>query len=892
MAWHRRLLNVFRSDRVSREIEREMAFHIAERADALRAEGMSEDEAMREARRRFGNRGVQAERTRDADLLGWLDSLRADARYAFRALRRTPVFTVVAVASLALGIGANTAIYTLIDTLVLRPLPVPHPDELVQVTFGGEDPDSYFTNPLWEQIRDRRAGLAALAAFGDANLNLADGGEARLARASWVGGEYFRVFSQVPAAGRLIGPDDDVRGCPPVAVLGHSFWRSEYGGSPDAVGRAIPIQGQSFEIIGVAARGFNGAEVGRESQLFLPLCARAAIDGPRVLEARSSWWLRIIGRRERDLAVEQVATRLEAIAPAAYAATVPPDWPAEYQTEYRGRTLGAVTAERGVSGLRTTYASALVALMGAVAIVLLIACANVANLLLARAAAREREVAIRLAIGAARSRLVRQLMTESVILAALGAAVGLLVAHWGTRALVALISDSTGSIVLDLSLDPRVLGFTALAAALTATIFGLVPSWRATRVSPQAAMSARGRGIAEGHGGFTAGKTLVAAQVALSLVLLVGAGLLTGSLRNLATLDAGFDADDVLLVSVDLSRAGRDSGYALMHAQLLERARAIPGVHSAATAQLTPLGSSSWNGHAKAEGSPPPTDADSPIWFNEVSDGYFATTGVRLLAGRDFGADDSRGAQRVAIINESAARQLFGEGSAVGRRISVYWGSEPSEPHTIVGVVEDAKYRNLRESNSATIHLPASQGEFPSSSLTLVLRTPTPMDALTPAVKAVAAEVHPLASIRVWPLSRQVDASIRRERMMAVLSSLFAGIAIFLSMLGLYGVMAYAVARRRNEIGVRIALGADRARVLRLVLGDVGRVVAIGLAIGLAGALSLGTVVRAFLYGLEPTEPAIIGMAVALLAAVALAAGFVPATRAASLDPVAALREE
>ena len=887
MAWYHRLFNVARSERVSRDIEREMEFHIAEKADALRAEGLSDEHALREARRRFGNRGIQAERTRDADILGWLDSFRADARYAMRALGRTPVFTVVAVASLAIGIGANTAIYTLIDALILRPLPSPQSEELVQVTAG--DDAEYFTNPLWEELRDRRTGFASLAAFSEASLDQAEGGEARRIGATWVSGEYFTVVGLPPTLGRLLAPSDDVRGCPPIAVLGHGFWRSEFGGTRDVVGRTLTLDGFRFEIVGVAPEGFRGFEVGRESQVYMPLCSRAVISGQRVLEARSSWWIRVIGRREPGIALDQLGERVAAVAPAAYAATVPPDWSAEDKAEYATRGFDVAPAERGLSGLRAFYSGALYALMGAVALVLLIACANVANLLLARAAAREREVAIRLAMGAGRGRLVRQLLTESLLLAVMGAAAGLLVAQWGTRALVRLIG---GSIALDLSLDPRVLGFTAAAAALTALLFGLAPSWRGTRVSPQSAMKARGRGVVEGHGRFTLGKALVVAQVALSLVLLVGAGLLIGSLHNLRTLDPGFRPEGVLLVSVDLRRTGPDAPHHQMHRQLLDALRAIPGVRSASTADLTPIGRSSWNDVVVVEGFEPSKPQDALAWFNAVSEDYFATLGTRFVAGRDFDHTDVPGAPANAIMNESAARRFFGDASPIGRSFRLRGGDQLSDPFTIVGLVEDAKYSDLREENSGTVYLAASQNLQPGPFVSVVLRTGDAMEAVVPAVKAAIADVHPLATIDLRTLSQQISASLNRERMLATLSALFAGVALLLAMLGLYGVMAYAVARRRNEIGVRIALGADRQRILRLVMSDVGRVVVAGLALGILGAMGLGSVVRAFLYGVEPTEPGIVAVAVGALALVAAAAGIGPALRAAGLDPVAALREE
>ncbi|HEX7052234.1 MAG TPA: ADOP family duplicated permease [Longimicrobiales bacterium] len=824
-----------------------------------------------------------------------LDSLSRDLAYALRTLRRRPGFAAVIVLTLALGIGANTAIYTLLDAVVLRPLPVPHPEQLVQVTYTDESRNgAYFTNPLWEQVRDRATGFTALAAFAETEFNTADGGLARLVRGQYVSGDYFTLFEARPALGRLLGRADDFRGCPPVAVLGHGFWRSEYGGRRDVIGTTISLDGEPFEIVGVAAPGFRGPEVGWDAQVYAPLCSQAVISGSQAaLDARSRWWIRIMGRRDPSLTIEQLRARIKAIAPAVYAATVPPNWAAEDRAEYRGRTLNVFPAERGLSGLRIRYASALGVLMGAVALLLLIACANVANLLLARAASRRHDVAIRLAIGAGRRRLMHQLLTESALLAALGAVAGLFLAHWGTRGLVALIAAHRSAVSLDLSLDARVLGFTALITVVTTMIFGLAPALSGTRVSPRAALNAGGRGVAEGHGRFTLGKALVAAQVALSLPLLVGAGLLAGSLRNLSGMDPGFRADGVLVVNVDLRRAdlepeARDAVWR----QALERIRALPGVLSAATAFRAPIASNSWNEALYVDGFTPETPMDALVWFNTIGDDYFETMGTRLIAGRDFDATDVAGAPPVAIVSRSMAAKFFGGKSPLGRQFRTKAGDAFKEPVTIVGLVEDAKYSSLREENSATVYRPMAQSAPGSAFSTVVLRAAGDPLSLVPAVRQVFAEVQPAASLEVTTLEAQVADSLQRERVLAVLSTLFGGVALALSMLGLYGVMAHTVTRRRNEIGVRIALGADRARVLRMVLRDIVVVVAAGAALGTAGALAAGTLVRSFLFGLEPTEPAIVIGAVLLLLAAALGAGLRPALRAAGADPVEALREE
>ncbi|MDQ3950595.1 MAG: ABC transporter permease, partial [Gemmatimonadota bacterium] len=799
------------------------------------------------------------------------------------------------------GIGANTAIYTLIDAVMVRPLPVPRPEELVQINGGPDNQSGIFNNPLWEQLRARQSGMTVIAAFGETSFDLAERGESRRVAGLFVSGDYFRLFGMHPAAGRLLGPGDDVRGCPPVAVLSNGFWRSEYG-SRDVVGRSIALDGTRFEIVGITSGAFTTPEVGQDARIMVPLCAVELIREKGRLDARSDWWMRVIGRRDPAVSIEQLGARLAAIAPAAYAATIPPGASTYTRASYATRTFGVVPAGTGLSVLRVRYAGALLTLMGAVALVLLIACANVANLLLARAAARQREVAIRLAIGAGRRRLARQLLTESTLLALVGALAGLLVAHWATRGLVALISTDSAPLALDLSPNRRTLGFTVLVASVTAALFGLVPAWRATRVDPQTAMKATGRGVAEGHARFTLGKALVTAQVALSLVLVVGAGLLVGSLRKLSTQAPGFRSDGVLIVDANLRRANiSPDQLPRARRELLEWARTIPGVRSASTVSITPVSGYGWNDVLIVDGFTPGGDVDdAQSWFNEVSDGYFATLETRLLAGRDFDASDVPGSGKVAIVNDAAARHYFGTSSVLGRQFRTQVGDSASVPYTIVGVVENAKYNNLREETRRVVYLPASQSTKPEPQVTFVVRagggagagTDGDPLALVPAVRRAILTAQPAALLEFRPLSRQVAMSLQRERVLGVLSGLFGAVALLLSMLGLYGVMSYAVARRRNEIGVRIALGAARARVVRLVLGDVARVVAVGVVIGGAGALASGKLVKSFLYGLEPTEPTVMVFAALLLGVVSLAAGGVPAWRAARLDPVEALREE
>ena len=887
MGWYRQFINLLHPDRLSGDIRREMEFHMAERADELIARGMTEADARREARRRFGNPSVQRERTRDTDILTWLESLSADVRYALRALRASPGFAIVAILSLGLGIGANTAIFSLINAVVLRTLPVERPEELMQVTMGGKERGTVFTNPLWEAIRDRQDAFSGVFGYSGTEFNLTAGGEIRRANGTWVSGDYFSTLGVRPALGRLLVRADDVRGCQPVAVLGYGFWQSEYGGSRAVIGKTISLDHRPHMIVGVADPSFFGVNVGESAQVYVPLCLRPELD------SRTMWYLRVVGRRKPGVTPQQVATRVAAIAPAVYEATVPERWGVAERAQYLTNGLSVVAAANGLSPIRRQYQRALMVLMAVVGLVLFVACANVANLLLSRAAARGREMAIRLAIGAARRRLVRQLLTESVLLAALGAMAGIVFARWGTSLLIGLLSRGQLPVSLDVGLDGRVLAFTLGVAILTGLLFGLAPAWRATRIDPQAALKANGRGVAEGHSRFTIGKALVVGQIALSLVLVIGAGLLLGTFRNLVTLDPGFRRDGVLIVSVNLRNAGYGSDrYGAVHSDLLARFRALPGVQAAAASVITPISGSSWNDFIRVDGFTPKSTDDALAYFNQVTDGFFAAMGTPLLAGRDFDARDRLGAVPVVIVNEALAKKFFHGTSPLGKYYRLVEHDNLGVPIQIVGVVKDAKYEELREEALPAAYLPLSQDSARSPYANYVLRTAGAPSSLGPSVKALVAEVNRAIALELTPLSQQVDASLARERLLATLSGFFGALALLLATIGLYGTLSYSVARRRNEIGVRIALGAGRERVMRLVLGEVARLVIIGVALGTLAAFFSTRVMTSFLFGLSPSDPATVIGSAAILAAVGLAAGALPAWRAARVDPIAALREE
>ncbi len=894
MSWITRLRNLLDSARHGRDLDRELNFHLAEKADDLVARGMSRRDAEREARLSFGHRQGLKEETRNAGILGWLESLTQDLRYAARGLKANPGFTLTVVLSLGLGIGANTAIFSLVNAVLLKSLPVERPNELVQVTMGKEHSEE-FTNPIWEEIRKAQDVFSGIFAFGSAGFNLAESGEARRVDGNYIGGDFFQTLGLAPAAGRLLTGADDYRGCPATAVLGYGFWQAEYAGAHDVVGRTIALDGHPFQIVGVAPAGFFGVTVGRNVQVYAPLCAEAIVQGANSgLDHRSNWWLEIMARPKPAILPAQVNARLAAISPGIFTATAPEGWDAENLKFYLSSVLETQRAETGLSEFRPTYRAALLMLMAVVAMVLLIACGNVANLLLARGAVRQREVAMRLALGASRGRLIRQMLTESVLLSLIGAATGFLFARWGSQLLVRMLSGARNAVWLDLSLDYRVLGFTALVAVVTSVLFGLTPAWRATRVDPQLAIRAHGHGVIGGGAGrFTLGKALVLGQVALSVVLVLGAALLLTTFHTLATLDPGFRREGLLAIRMDLRSSGvSDARRLAVQREVLDRLQTIPGVERAAAADILPVSGMGWNGGVSVPGRPGPEDPHERVsWFNRVSSGYFATMGTPLVAGRAFGAEDAIGSVPVAIINQAMAAKFFGSTNPVGQRFGSDAGPE-QVTYEVIGVVGDSRYRSLREGAEPIVYLSDRQTAEPSPTLTYLLRSDLPSGSLVPLVRAAIAEVEPRASFTAQTVRESLDRSLVRERMLATLSGFFGGLAIVLALIGLYGIMAYSVARRRNEIGIRLALGAERVGVLRMVLGEAGRLVGMGVLLGVGVALGAGRLVSAFLYGVSASDPIVILSTALAVVFVGLCAGGVPAWRAARLDPVAALRDD
>ncbi len=624
----------------------------------------------------------------------------------------------------------------------------------------------------------------------------------------------------------------------------------------------------------------------------MPLCSEKIIRGEFTsLDHRSAWWLRVIARPKPGVSAGQSQARLRTLAPLVFEATVPPNWKADDQQEYRKRSFDTLAAANGLSSIRKQYQEALMVLMVIVGVVLLIACANVANLLLARSSARQKEIAIRIALGSGRWRLVRQLLTESVVLSIAGAALGILFAQWSARLLVGFLSLGDRKVFLDLTVDSRVLIFTIGLSILTALIFGLAPAWKGTAVNPQIAMKANARGVIEGST-FGMGKALVVTQVALSLVLIVGAGLMLSTFFRLETLDAGFDREHILLVSVDLRNGNYEKdqrGTAMK--EMLTHLRALPGVRSASASNMTPVSQSFWNEDLEIEGYASKGRDDTLVYFNEVSDRYFETMGMDLVAGRDFNAHDTPESPKVAIVNQTMAKKYFAGQSPIGKRYRAEEGNKMGPSTEIVGVVTDSKYGSLREDILPTAFIASNQEATPMS-YQFELRAAGRPTALISGAKSAIAEVNGNVSLQFKTLSVQVDESLARERLLATLSGFFGALALALSMIGLYGVMSYNIARRRNEIGIRMALGAEQSRVLRMVLREVAILIGMGLAIGLSAAIGTTRFVASFLYGLKANDPWTLAVAAGLLTLVAALAGFLPARAASRLEPMNALREE
>ena len=836
--------------------------------------------------------------------MNWTESFAQDLRYGTRQLKQSPGFTLVAVLSLALGIGANSAIFQLIDAVRLRTLPVQNPEELVTIDFpdGSQRSgwfstrNSRFTYGQWEQIRARQQAFSGVLAWSATRFNLRSGGEARYAEGLYVSGEFFRHLGVQPILGRAFNAEDDTATCAsPGAVLSYGFWQREFAGDREVVGRTVSLDGHSFPVIGVAPPAFFGVEVGRAFDVTVPLCADQLIaedkKGRRPLPA--GWWLAIMGRLKPGWTVERANAHMQTLAPGIMEVTLPPTYLPDTAKRYLANKLVVGAGGSGISGLRRQYERPLWLLMATTGLVLLIACANLANLLLARASVREREIAVRLAMGASRGRLVRQLLAESLLLAAFGAALGALLAQGLSRGIIAFFSTTNSPTFVGLGLDIRILGFTAALAVTTCLLFGLLPALRATRLAPAAVIRGGGRGSTDGPERFSLRRALVAIQVALSLVLLVGALLFVRSLQNLLAVDAGFRPEGVLAVSLDLRRPDYPKErLPVVFRELQERLSTRVGVLSAAQVNFTPISGSGWNNNIGPDGTVA-GGSGKESYFNRVGPGYFRTMGTPVIAGREFNEGDTLSSPQVAIVNELFAAKFFNGANPVGRTFHREVEKGKQEPlFQIVGLVKNTKYYQLREDFLPIGFFPVAQDDDPGAGATFILRVAGSVGEVMRQVKTVVAEVNPGIGIEFRLLSKQLEESLLRERLMATLSGGFGFLAGLLATLGLYGVISYMVARRRKEIGVRIALGADRGRVIRLVLREAVLLLVVGLGIGALLAFWAGRAAATLLFGLKPYDPVSMLGAMVALSIVALASSFLPARRAAAVEPMVALRDE
>jgi putative ABC transport system permease protein len=829
----------------------------------------------------------------------WEDEMIQDLRFGVRMLLKNKSFTAVAVLSLALGIGANTAIFQLLDAVRLRLLPVKAPLELAEVHLadtkgmrGGLGRPTQVTNPIWEQIRDRQQAFSGIFAWGTNTINLAPGGEVRPARLLYVSGGFFNTLGVPPARGRVLTTADDSPGCgAPGLVISHAFWQSEYGGDPNVIGRKLTLADHPLEIIGVTPANFFGMEVGRSFDLALPICAVPIVRGNDRLLSGIIWWLTVTGRLKPGWSVEQATTQMETISPGLFEAALPANYPPASVKDYLGSKLIAVPAGSGVSQLREKYEQPLWLLLAIAGLVLLIACANLANLLLARASAREREIAVRQALGASRGRLVRQLLVESLLLATVGAALGAGAAQALSRLLVAFLSTTADPVFLDLTPDWRVLGFAVGLAVFTCLLFGLAPAIRVTRMEPGVVMKAGGRGLTASRERFSLRRALVVAQVALSLVLVAGALLFSRSLSKLQTVDTGFRQEGVISARVIFQQLNLPPDrYPAFKDELLDRIRAIPGVEAAAVVHEIPLddwgGANVWMDSADAR-------TGKHTNLSRIGPDYFKTLQIALLAGRDFDARDRVGTPKVAIVNEAFARRFLDGASPVGHR---FWveatPGDPDTPYEIVGLVRDTKYEDLREEFTPIAYYAAAQDADAGPGAPLMIRSRLPHDETVAAVKRVLNEINPGITVSFQEFKTMIEATILRERLMATLSGFFGLLALLLACIGLYGILSYGVANRTNEIGIRMALGAQRRDVSWLILREALWLVIAGVAVGLPIILAVTRVAATLLFGLTPTDPVSLFLAALLMLAVAMLAGYLPARRATRVDPLVALRYE
>jgi putative ABC transport system permease protein len=828
----------------------------------------------------------------------------SDLRLALRSLTRSPVFSIVAILSLALGIGANTAIFTLIDQLLLRKLPVSHPEQLVMLYQEGPHMGANLgmrmhSYPLYQDLQQRAEPLSEVVARRLVPASISVDNQTERVSAELVSGNYFSMLGVKPAAGRVFDPEEDdrvFRGHP-VVVLGYDYWIRRFAGDRGVVGRKILVNDFPMTIVGVSAAGFAGIDPAQAPQIRVPILMEPIMmpEFPWLRpDARRARWVQVFGRLKTGYTVTSAAAPLQTLFTQVrqFEMTQPEakDWSAFARDRFMKGKLLVESAATGFSSIRNDFSTALIVLMCMVGLVLLIACANVANLLIARAFMRQKEIAVRLSLGASRGRLVRQLLVESAVLSIAGAVLGVAIAIGLTRGLLALIPAQGQPILINASPDARILLFALALTGVTAIVFGLLPALRASRPDVWPTLKDAVGSIAGTSGSLFVRKGLVAAQVALSFLLLFGAGLFVRSLQNLRTTDTGVALDNLITFQLSPALSGYSNERAtLFNRQLLERVRALPGVASAGVATVPILAGNEWDNSTSVEGHKAADGEDMQAFMNAVSPGYFQAMRIPLVDGREFTTLDVKENPKIAIVNRRFAEHFFPGGRAVGKHVGQGLGPRSKLDIEIIGVVADSLYEGPREGVHRQVFVP----NWGNNSATFYVRTTT---SATSAFSAIRGEVRQLdAAMPVYEMktvSGQLDETLLTDRLVALLSAGFGLLATLLASIGLYGVMAFVVARRRKELGIRLALGAQPTGVVWLVMKEVLLLLAIGFAIGIPAAAASGRLVSSQLYGIQAHDPRMAVLTIVVLSVVSVAAGLIPARRASRIDPILALRYE
>jgi predicted permease len=915
VSWLARFSNLFRLESLSRDLDDELRHHFDMRVEERRKEGMTEAEAIAVTRRAFGNYTSHKENMRTIDIAAWIDTLMQDARYAVRQLIKTPAFTIVAVLTLGLGIGANTAIFTVLNEVLLKPLPVPERDRFVILTepsasgvaIGSQTdaPRSLLSYEEFEQLRARNHVFESVMASSSSTFQLEvgiAGARPEPLHTRFVSGEYFPLLGAIPAAGQFFTPADERGpGTEPFAVVSYRLWQQKLGGQYSAIGSSIRIQGKPFTIVGVTPRGLQGETVGESPDLWLPLLEQPVVmagrnwlrDDPSAAPEKAMW-LHAFARLKPGVTLQQAQAGVDVM----FAQILDESYSslsAEARKRLANQHLKVASGANGASWLRAELNELLWILLGVVGLVLLIACANIANLLLARSAARQQEFGVRLALGAGRYRIVRQLLTESLILAVVGAVAGLGLAYATRRLLVYLITPGVTGFGLNSSFDWRVLVFTALISVATALLFGLAPALRGSRVAIGANLKDDTRGSTASRQSALFSKGLVVVQVALSVLLVISAGLFLRTLDNLRRSDLGYPTGGLIVMRIDgLSSGERPEALGRLYAALRDRVATLPGVTMASYSENGLFSGSESADEISVEGFTPQKEEDRGSRWDAVGPGYFSTVRIPMLLGREITEQDSSSARKVCVINEAFAKRFFANRNPIGMHVTNNFSETNRPTFEIIGVAGSVRDHKLRGDVPPRFYVPVQQGIGGAPpAVYLEARTTMDTNATIADMRRVVQEQNDSIQIsRARSVTENLERNLTQEKLSASLSAAFGGMALLLAAIGLYGVLAYGVTRRTNEIGVRMALGARAGTVVKMVLRETGLMVGIGLGAGVLLALAAARLVQSRLYGLQGSDPLTILTAVVILTVVALAAGYVPARRAARIDPATALRHE